>query len=605
MVRAAVPLVVLLAGAVLAGALGSAQAANALTLPTLPTTSAQAPPVTPPPRPAPQTVGYGYDAAHDFAAADPSITVPLGSRWSVATQGDPVALVAADGLAFALVDTPSAAAPTGASLLAFDPGSGVIEWSRPVPVNGALAYASSIIAVAGNGHVHAFMYGTGADAWDLTLPGVDAITPAGGELYADAAGGAGTANTIDAINVTTGKVDWSATPTAPAGAGPLAVAGDRIYRAESNRWQAFNRLTGNLIWQQSNGAGGGTADTATLWQTQLFRVGFTPGSWLPETTVDGGPISASTGFGVSGSPAELVSGEIGLQTSGAGMVATNLTTNALLWSAYARPLATLNGDAITSTSTGIQLHDLITGKTAWSAQLQQTAAGVVTAVGNGQLLIGAGGHVTALVPSAYATRKAKLAITTPYAVYGGAPARGSATITEPGIALAAPLSVAAEPWPFKHFAPATTHTTDASGKLAFTERPALDTIYRVSAAGSSTALAVFEIVALPHVSYLFGKPLSSTLGEVKVTLSVPRSIHLAHHRISLYLGIAKHKTYVWLGTGTLAGGNGHFAGRFTFKLQHHLAAKDFVTACFAGLYKQGMSFGDHLDRHCGAQRIGF
>lgn len=604
MVRAAVPLVMLLAGGTVASALGTTQSARALTLPT---STNSVPPVTAPPPPGPQTVDYGYDAAHDFAAADPSITLPLGARWSVTMKGDPVALLAADGVDFALVDTPSAAAPTGAMIEAFDPNTGSTEWTSPAPINAQLAYDAGILAVAGGGQVQAFNYGIGIQAWNVALPGAGAITPSGSDFYADAAGGAGTAGTIDAINVQTGKLDWSAKPPSPAAAGPLAVAGDRVYRADSGQTQAFNRLTGALIWHQSTTTTPRTPETPTLWQTQLFRVPFTAGESNPGTTLDGGAVDAATGAPAAASPAEIVSGDIGLETRGTGVVAANLSSNTVLWSSFEQPLATLNGDAITATKTSVQLRDLTTGQLAWTAQVSQDQAGVVTAVGNQELLIGAGGHVTALVPSAYASRRVRLELTTAYAVYGGAPARGTVTIAEPGIGVATPFSIAAKPFPYKQYGPATTRTTSVNGTLAVTEQPTLDTIYRISPPGSTTALALVKVVALPRVSYHFAKAnvRGKPEGEVTVTLAVPSSIKLAHHSVSLYLGIPQAKRYMLLGTGTLTGGNGHFVGHFAFKLAHHVSAKDFVTACFAGIYKLGMSFGDRLDSRCGSNEIGF
>jgi outer membrane protein assembly factor BamB len=605
MVRASVPLVMLLAGGTVASTLGSTQNARALTLPT---TTKSVPPVTPPPPPAPQTVDYGYDAAHDFAAADPAITLPLGARWSVATNGDPVALLAADGVDFALVDTPSAAAPTGATIEAFDPNTGTTDWTSPAPINAQLAYDAGILAVAGGGHVQAFNYGIGIQAWNLALPGVGAITPSGGDFYANAAGGPGTAGTIDAINVTTGTLDWSAKPPSAAAAGPLAVAGDRVYRANSGQTQAFNRLTGALIWHQSTTTTPDTAETPTLWQTQLFRVGFTAGESNPGTTLDGGAIDAGTGAPATGAPAEIVSGGIGLETRGTGVVAATLSSDSVLWSSLEQPLAILNGDAITATKTGIQLRDLTTGQLAWTAQVSQDQAGVVTAVGNQELLIGAGGHVTALVPNAYAARTVKVKLATAYAVYGGAPARGTVTIAEPGIGVATPVSIAAKPFPYKQYGPSTTRTTSGNGTLALTERPTVDTIYRISPPGSTTALGLFKVVALPRVSYHFAKATTGRgkpHGEATVTLVVPSSIKLAHHSVSLYLGTPQTKRYTLLGTGTLTGGNGHFVGHFAFMLARHVSAKDFVTACFAGIYRLGMSFGDRLDSRCGSNEIGF
>jgi hypothetical protein len=113
---------------------------------------------------------------------------------------------------------------------------------------------------------------------------------------------------------------------------------------------------------------------------------------------------------------------------------------------------------------------------------------------------------------------------------------------------------------------------------------------------------------LPKVGYRFLKPSDSHRklhGNVKVTVGVPASVRLAHHRVNLYIGVAKRRQYLWLGTGTLKGGSGHFTAQFPFDLQHKVGRNDFVVACFVGIYKQGMSFGDSLDRRCGAKQIRF
>jgi outer membrane protein assembly factor BamB len=594
----------LLAGSAASGALGS-------TVPhvKLPTTIITSPPAVPAPPPGSQSVDYGYDAAHDFAASDPAITLPLGARWSVKVAGDPAALLAADNLDFVVVDEPSGVAPTGAVVEALDPDTGAAKWSRTVPLGAAIAYESGVLAVGGGNAVQALASATGAPMWSLPLQGVTAITPSGGELYADAAGGPGTADTIDAINLTTGKPLWSVKPPTAGGAGPLGIAGERVYRAETTQWQAFDRATGRLIWHQSSSVSPGSADTATLWQTQLFRVGFTAGFSLPGTTLDGTAISAATGQPTSGSPAEIVSGEVGLVTRGTGVAALNLTTGGVLWSSLAQPLAILNGDALTYRASGLQLRDLNTGQTAWSATLTPSPTTTpVTAVGNQELLVGAGGHVTALVPAALASHSVKFSIPTQYSVYGGAPAVGRAKVTEPGVRLAQQLTIAGEPWPFKHYGPGRPVSTSATGVLKFTERPPLNTIYRITVPGSTRPIGLFEIVALPRVAYRFLTPSlthAKLHGNVLVTVAVPRSVHLARHRVTLYLGIPKGHRYLRLGAGLLTGGNGHFAARLAFKLEQHVAASDFVTACFAGIHKQGMSFGDALDKRCGAEQIRF
>lgn len=601
MVRPALlSLAAVVAAPVAAAALHGAPVASALTLPSAPLTTTAT--VTPPPPPGSQSVGYGYDPAHDFAAADPLITLPLGSLWSIKTKGDPVALIAADGVDLVLLDTPSATAPTGATIEGLDPNSGTLEWSSAAPVNAQIAYSSGIVAVAGGGHVQAYRYGIGTPAWNVQLAGVAAITPADGDFYADAAAGAGSAGTIDSINATTGAINWSTKPPTPGAAGPLAIAGNTVYRAESTQAQAFNRLTGKLLWHQGTP---GSADTATLWQTKLFRAGFTAGPSVPGTTIDGGPLSAASGAPVAGAAAEIASGNVGLQTHGTGVVATDLSASNMLWSSFSQPLAILNGDAlIATTKGGLELRNLTTGGLDWSATLPASATTFPTAVGNQELLVSTTGQLTALVPANYARMTTRVSVPTPYAVYGGAAAKGTAKISEPGIELAQALQIAAKPWPFKGYGAPRRVATDATGTLRFSEHPSLNTLYRISPAGSTTALGLFEIVSLPHVTYKFGKA-TATHGSVAVTVKVPSVVKLAHHRVSLYLGVVKRKRYVRLGGGTLSGRAGRFGASFKFTLQHHVAAKDFVTACFAGIYKQGMSFGDQFDRRCGAKRIGF
>jgi len=86
---------------------------------------------------------------------------------------------------------------------------------------------------------------------------------------------------------------------------------------------------------------------------------------------------------------------------------------------------------------------------------------------------------------------------------------------------------------------------------------------------------------------------------------VPPSIRLEHRRVALYLARVRHRRYQLLGSGTLSGGAGHYSASFQFLLVNRVGPSDFVTACFGGLYRQGMEFGDGLDRRCGAARIHF
>jgi outer membrane protein assembly factor BamB len=475
-----------------------------------------------------------------------------------------------------------------------------------VPSGSELAYASGVVAVAGGDHVEALHATSGASMWTLALKGVAGITPADGALYADAAGGSSTAGTIDALNLPTGKVTWSAKPPSPQGAGPIAIDGDRLFRTDGTQTQAFNRTNGALIWHVSSSGASGTAETPTLWGTRIFRSPFTAGSGLPGTTLDGPPLSDGDGSSVSGLGGEIASDDVGLQQTSQGLVAYNLSSGTLLWSAFVTPLAALNDQAVTWGKNEIELRSLATGALTWGAQLAGTTGHVVTAVGNGELLVGAGGNLTALVSyPASELPKATLKLVRAFATYGaGAPAQITGRLSQPGIEQAYAFAVAGQPAGSKQFGKEHTERTHADGTLTLAEHPKLDTVYRVSLPDSTVALSLFEVVALPRVGYHFGTP-DGARGTVKITVAVPDNIHLAHHRVSLYIGRAASKRYERLGSGRLSGQDGRFAASLHFKLEKHVGKKDFVSACLAGLYRQGMSFGDRLDRHCGAATIRF
>jgi hypothetical protein len=574
-----------------------------LALPSLPPPG---PPILDAPPPGAASVDYGFDASHDFAAADPSITPPLGSLWSISLNGDPTEILAADNLIFALVARPNASNPTGADLLSIDPGTGHAISDLMVPIGSQIAYQNGALGLVGGGRVQGFNANTGINTWNVTLAGAAAITPADGEFYVNAAGGSKSAQTIDSINAGSGKVKWSAKPPSPQAAGPLAVDGDRIYRTEATQAQAFNRVNGKLIWHISSVGVPGSGETATLWRQRIFRSRFTAGSGAPAASLDGPPLSDASGSNVNAQAAEIAAGDVGLRQTDKGMIAYNLSTGALLWSAYVSPLGALNDQAITWRNNDVELRAIASGKLTWSAQITGATGNAIAAVGNGELLVGAGGRLTALLPYAD-SELPKVAVTVPhaYVTYGsGPPAKVTGSLSQPGIEQSFGFSIAGKPAGSKHFGKAQTSHTRIDGTLALTEHPTLNTIYRVTLPDSTVALSLFEIVALPRIKYEFGTATASR-GQVKITVAVPRSIKLAKHPVSLYIGRAAGKRYQLLGTGRLEGHRGRFAAAFAFKLAHHVAKKDFVIACFAGLYRQGMSYGDRLDRRCGAAKIKF
>jgi outer membrane protein assembly factor BamB len=570
--------------------------------------AASLPPVVNAPAPGPATVDYGYDAGHTFDAADPSITPPLGSLWSVALSGDPSQLLAADQLIFALIEKPSAAHPTATYLYALDPLTGRTKWNLLVPNGSEIAYESGVVAVAGGDHVQAFKAAAGAALWNVALAGAAALTPADGQLYADATGDTSTAQTIEALDINTGKVIWSAKPPLPEGAGPLAVAGDWVYLGEGNQAQAFDRTNGKLLWSVHTGQTAAGPATATLSSNRVFTPVFTPGSGAPGTTVNGPGLLNATGAGQTGATASIVSGDTGLQRTPQGTIATDVATATYIWSAFAQPLSILNGEAVAWGKNAIELRSLASGKLDWYATMTGSASSIVTAVGNGELLVGTAGHLTALLPYLNsAVPKVAVKTRPAFATYHGSSAKVTGSLAQPGTVQSYRFTVASRPVDSpktsKFVNPRVRHTKP-DGTFALTEHPELDTVYRISLPGSSVALSLFEIVALPQIKYQFGKPAGSH-GQVTITLTTPRRITLGGHQASLYIGRAKSKRYELLGTGHLHGKKGHYTATFKFKLEKHVAKADFVTACFAGLYKQGMSYGDHLDRRCGNARIPF
>jgi outer membrane protein assembly factor BamB len=523
----------------------------------------------------------------------------------VSLKGDPVQILAADHLIFVLVARPSAARRTGTYLIEIDPLSGHTGWNLVVPNNSQIAYESGVVVVAGGDTVQGFKASTGASLWNVPLPGAVAVTPADGQVYVDAAGDAATAESIAAINVTTGKVTWSATPPTPIAAGPLAVAGDRVYRAEQNQAQAFDRTNGKLIWHVKTTAQSTGPATATLSGEHLFAPTFTPGNGAPGDMIAGGPLSDANGTAQSGVPAEIVSGDTGLMLTPEGVIANDVATGTYIWSAYTHPLAILNDQAVTFGKNAIELRSLASGKLEWWANMAGSANDAVTAVGNGELLVGTAAHLTALLSyNNSAVPKVRATAAPAYATYDGPPAKVTGTISQPGITQAYAYAIAGRPANGKQFGtPAIAHTKP-SGTFSFTEHPQFNTVYRISLPNSSAALSLFEVIALPHIGYRFGKPLGG-MGQVTITLKAPARIHLGGRKTSLYIGRAKTKHYELLGTGRLKGKSGTFKASFEFKLAKHVGKKDFVTACFSDLYRQNMSYGDKLDRRCGAPKIPF
>jgi PQQ-like domain len=601
---------ILLASTIAAAA---APVASAGLLP--PPSSSSPPPVVAPAPPGPETDEYGYDAAHDFAAVDPSLRPPLETRWSIPLPGDNAftGLLADDGLDFLLV-TESAHDTRFSRLTELRASDGRTVWSRAIPFSSSLAYQDGVVAATANtvpGGVAGYSAATGATLWQLSQYQGGYVAAADGDFYATGQYTQYNGQFL-AIDGGSGKVIWNdSMPLAPAG--PPGIAGDRVYASASVGWEAFNRLTGAVLWQHDIGSGPGV-DSATLWGDELFRVNVAepdlPGGLesLPES---GAAVSDATGDPVGGAAGEVVADSVAW--AGEMTAAYSLTTNARLWEAALTPLAAINDDGLgfyahALEQTQLKLVSLTHGHVLWQATVNRTppldAAPVSgTAVGNGELLIASPGRLTALVPLGRGTRPTvRLRFVDPFAVYGRTAASITGRISEPSITTQMPFGLASARFPFKHATRPAPHTTTPTGQFGFRLGPTLNTIYALTV--PQLKPIYFEVIALPRVRFSFGG-VSGNRRRVTVTYSVPPAVKLGHRLVGLYIGRARSKRYELLGTGRLSGGRGTYRATFTFGLLRSVGPHDFLATCAAGLYKEGMELSDPLDRRCGAPVLRF
>jgi hypothetical protein len=577
----------------------------------LPTPGSPAPPpVVAPAAPGAETDDYGYDAAHDFAAVDPTLTPPLETRWSIPLPGDNafVGVLADDGLAFVLT-TKSSDNTRFSELSAVNATDGKTVWTRAIPFSQSFAYGDGVVAAtafAVPGGIAGYSAATGATLWQVSQYQGGYVTAADGDFYATGQY-TGYNGQFLAISGASGKVIWNdQLPLAPAG--PPAVAGDRVYAASTVGWEAFDRLTGSVLWQHSIGSGAGVG-SATLWNDEMFLTDV-DGTDLPgglNPIPQGGPVlSDATGDPVSGVGGEIVADGVAWSTdSRAGY---SLTTNGRLWANGLAPLAAINGDGLGDIAqpidaTLLELISLTNGHVMWRAAVNGVLApnttGIAgTAVGNHELLVASPGHLTALVPLADGVRPTiRLKYVSPFAVYGRTAAGITGHITEPAITTTMPFAVSSSTFPFKHVLRRKLEHTTPEGKLGLRLAPTLNTIYALAVPHAKPIY--FEVIALPRIHLSLG----AIIGErrrITVTYSVPPAVRLGGRLVGLYVGRARSKRYQLLGTGRLDGAHGRYSATFTFGLLRHIGAQDFLATCAAGLYREGMDEPDSLDRHCGA-----
>lgn len=79
--------------------------------------------------------------------------------------------------------------------------------------------------------------------------------------------------------------------------------------------------------------------------------------------------------------------------------------------------------------------------------------------------------------------------------------------------------------------------------------------------------------------------------------------HIGHGGIDH--GSSTRKRYVRLGAGRLAGRAGRYRATFGIRTVARLRRGEFVALCVRGIHRHGMSYGDRLDRGCGARSVRF
>ena len=565
------------------------------------------PPVVEPPPPGTETVTRGFDLAHTYYSAEPAATPPFGPVWSASFPGPVSSPLVAGGRAFASVADLSTQG--AAAVVALDAASGRELWRTSLPGIPTVAFLGygdgTVMAADMRGGLYALDAASGATRWTQKVGDHNFSPPvvAGGLVYLQGS------DIVRAFDLGSGAPRFTA-DLGDGGDGAPAIAGDRLYAVAPCVAAAFDRRDGRPIWRLDDrgcSSGGGLPVSLHKRRVLGYNAYF---------------LDAETGARAGERPAlSVLAGDIGIGGAPGGLTAYDIETGAKLWSFVApfklppgeRTGAIAGADETILTRTGPLLYgiDRRTGKLTWTGRLPvEEQHGSLSAafyqdfaIGNGVVLVPFQNELWALSanakdppPSVKLDRPPRSPIT-----YGDK-LRFEGKVATRGLDYPYDVSLRQNPWPFRRDRHVGTEVK-TSGKFVLDVRPARNSLLRLTVNGH--VAKTLPVVVLPRVSSRRLDHSPGSTGRLRVTVRVPRAVRLRGATVASYLGRGKAKRFELLGRGRLSGRRGRFTATYAFRTISGLGKKDFAAICVRGIHRRGMSFGDRLDRSCGAASVRF
>lgn len=359
------------------------------------TTSAQSLTIAPPSKDA---VAFQINPAHTGAVTFNSVSFPSNPTWSVNVGGTPSYALIADGKVIVTVQL--SLTSSSAEVLALDQTTGATVWG-PVLLSGAptAAYDNGRVFVLsgsriGQATLQAFDVNTGAVDWTTPVGGMAAWN--GMPIAADGKVYVGTQGIVYAINESSGALLWTGNLS---GSNITAAATvDGVYASYSCQTSNFRPATGEVIWGNNAGCGGGGMGMPTVANQLVYAAN--DGIYNAETGASEGNYAADT--------APAFTATMGYFLQGGTLRGVTLSNNTVQWSftgdghLTGTPIAVNQYVFIGSSSGNLYALDAATGTQVWNVSLGAAIGGNINtlpfsslAAGDGLLVVPSGTTVTA------------------------------------------------------------------------------------------------------------------------------------------------------------------------------------------------------------------
>ena len=556
-----------------------------------------------PPAPGAQTITRGFDLAHSFYSSEPAATPPLGVAWVADLGGVVSSPLVADGRVFASVS--EADGSYGATIVALDAATGRELWRVPIDTiyfSVSLGYEGGrLIAADSGGKLYGFDATTGAQQWVAQSPRGYPVV-AHGLVYVQGS------NSVHVFDAATGAKRFEA-PLSDGTDGVPAISGDRLFVLGRCRAGAFDRRSGSRIWLlDDQGCTGGGGLLTSLYRRRVIGEKYF--------------LDADNGARIPGAtPVSVIAGDVGVTLAGQGLEARNLGTGEVIWTfapagAYSpdgrTALAAANDTVLWRSGSLLHALERRTGKEVWAGYLDPSKDGHIGfggidqdfAIGSGLVVLPVYKRIWALSgavkdpPPTIEVDSKKTALVT-----YGRPASFTAIVRSTGLAQLYAVQVDQDQWPPGNFKRVSSKSVARDTAVTVAPKPERNSVFRIGvASGNSETVGAIVVPRYSSRRLDGGGP---RIGRVRLGVNVPSNVRLHGKTAGAYVARPATKRYVRLGAGRLTGRRGAFSTTFAFRTVARLRRGEFITFCVRDVDRQGMSFGDRLDRRCGASRVRF